>query len=218
MKRVKGAAPHFKLPLSLSHLRALRAQLNLALPEDALFFAVLTACFFGLLRIGNALASSSHPSPSVVLAGDLSFLPKGASLTIRSSKTIQFRERLHSVVLPYLPNHPLCPVTALKNFFSVAGTPPPSSPLFSCPSSPAPSAQDFRMRLSRLLAAVGQTPEDFSTHSLRRGGATWLLNAGAPLHLIKILGDWRSDCVLRYLRPDPADSLNLLSDLAHNSL
>ena len=207
-------------PLGLSpcHLCALRVQLNLALPEDALFFAVLTACFFGLLRIGNALTSTPASSSSVVLAGDLRFLPQGAVLKLRSSKTIQFRDRIHSVVLPHLPNHPLCPVTALRNLFSVAGTPPPTSPLFSCSSSSAPTAQAFRQRLSRLLAIIGQSPEDFSTHSLRRGGATWLLNAGALLHLIKILGDWRSDCVLKYLRPDPADSLNLLSNFTNNSL
>jgi hypothetical protein len=40
-----------------------------------------------------------------------------------------------------------------------------------------------------------------------------MLNAGIPLHLIKILGDWKSDCVLQYLRPSPSDRLTMLNQI-----
>ena len=36
-------------------------------------------------------------------------------------------------------------------------------------------------------------------HSLRRGGATLAFKANVPGELIKIQGDWASECYLRYL-------------------
>ena len=210
MKRIRGSSPHFKLPLTPAHLLAIRRLLNLSTPQDALFFAVICTCFFGLLRIGNVLHTHSPGVPKTVTLADLQFLPAGASLRISASKTIQFHDRLHTAVLPLFPNHPLCPVTALRHFLSLAGPKPHSSPLF-CLAGPSPlDAASFRRRLSSLLSTLRLSPAEFSTHSLRRGGATWLLSAGVPLHLIKILGDWKSDCVLQYLRPSPAQRLQCL--------
>ena len=40
----------------------------------------------------------------------------------------------------------------------------------------------------------------YGAHSLRIGGATALAYSGAPEHVIKALGRWRSDAYLRYLR------------------
>ena len=218
MKRSKGAAPSYKLPLTPSHLIKLRNKLNLNVAAEAMFFAIVTTCFFGLLRIGNALSSSSVTEKSVIKAKDLTFTKKGAVLTIRSSKTIQFSERIHSVVLPLLPLHPLCPVSALRNFINNAGLPPPNTPLFSIANQPAYTAQLFRKKLTSILSEVVDSPKDFSTHSLRRGGATWLLNAGAPIHLIKLLGDWKSDAVFKYLKPNLTDSQNAINTLATKSL
>ena len=218
MKRSKGASQNYKHPLTPSHLIALRNKLQLNMAADAMFFAIVTTCFFGLLRIGNALPSSSPAEKSVIKAKDLKFTQKGTVLTICSSKTIQFNERIHSVVLPMLPSHPLCPVSALRNFISIAGLPSPTQPLFSIANQPAYTAQLFRKRLTSLVANIVDSPKDFSTHSLRRGGATWLLNAGAPFHLIKLLGDWKSDAVLKYLRPNVDDSHNVINSLASKSL
>lgn len=39
----------------------------------------------------------------------------------------------------------------------------------------------------------------YTSHSLRRGGATALALAGVPLHDIQKIGDWRSLSVLLYL-------------------
>lgn len=44
-----------------------------------------------------------------------------------------------------------------------------------------------------------------TTHSLRAGGCTDLLEGGAPHELVKRLGRWRSECFLQYWRPDPAE-------------
>ena len=218
MRRAKGTAQSFKLPLSPDHLISIRNKLSLTSPLDAMFFAIVTTCFFGLLRIGNVLPTSATPGKSVIRVKDLIFHKNGAVITICSSKTIQFKERLHSAVLPLFSNHPLCPVTALKNFLAVAGLPPQDAPLFSMSNHSVLNAQAFRKRLALILASIGLPPCVYSTHSLRRGGATWLLNAGAPLHLIKVLGDWKSDTVLKYLKPNAKDSLATLNKYTNNTL
>lgn len=218
MRRAKGTAQSFKLPLSPTHLISFRDKLSLTSPFDAMIFAIITTCFFGLLRIGNVLPTSPTPGNSVIRTKDLIFNNFGAVITIRASKTIQYKERLHSAVLPLFPNHPLCPVAALKNFLTVAGLPPQDAPLFSMSNKTLINAQAFRKRLASLLASIGLSTGVYSTHSLRRGGATWLLNAGVPLHLIKVLGVWKSDAVLKYLKPNPKDSLAALNKYVNKTL
>ena len=71
-----------------------------------------------------------------------------------------------------------------------------------------PLTQDkVRKKLSQLLPDKRD-----GTHSLRRGGATWLLVSGVSLDMVKSLGDWKSDVVLKYITPSNAakfDSIQL---------
>ena len=39
----------------------------------------------------------------------------------------------------------------------------------------------------------------YSSHSLRRDGASWAIQCGIPSDIIKLMGDWKSDAYLRYL-------------------
>ncbi len=69
----------------------------------------------------------------------------------------------------------------------------------------------FRVRLQTTLQKIGLSARDYGTHSLRRGGATWLFLSGVPVPTIKLLGDWKSDCVEQYLRPDVSDRLKVVA-------
>jgi len=51
----------------------------------------------------------------------------------------------------------------------------------------------------------------FSAHSMRIGGATAALGAGASIDAIRAIGGWSSDAVMRYLRPASA-AMGGLSD------
>ena len=53
--------------------------------------------------------------------------------------------------------------------------------------------------MRQLIAAAGVDPSNYSMHSLRRGGASLAFKAKVPTDLIKVHGDWASDCYLRYL-------------------
>lgn len=63
---------------------------------------------------------------------------------------------------------------------------------------------DFTAWLQQVLPAVGVPRSIAATvtgHSLRRGGAQSLLDAGQPLRTIKAAGHWRSAAVFRYFTP-----------------
>ena len=54
-------------------------------------------------------------------------------------------------------------------------------------------------KLRDALNASGLPRKEYGTHSFRRGGASYAFQAGIPLELIKVLGDWKSNAVLLYL-------------------
>ena len=51
-----------------------------------------------------------------------------------------------------------------------------------------------------------------SSHSLRRSGATHMLMNSVPIETIRVLGDWRSGVVFRYLKPSADSKLSVLQD------
>ena len=62
-----------------------------------------------LVKSLRAFDSSQH-----FLCLDFTFYPWGGLVTISWSKTIQFHERVVLLPLPFIPDSPLCPVTAVK--------------------------------------------------------------------------------------------------------
>ena len=49
--------------------------------------------------------------------------------------------------------------------------------------------------LKAYLSRSGLPPEQYGSHSFRRGGATFALEAGVPLDSIAVMGDWKSDAM-----------------------
>ncbi len=181
MRRGKGNQQQYKLPITPHDLRRIHSQLHMQQPADSLLWAGILTCFFGLLRVSNV---SVHPgkSPKTLLWSQMSVTPNGVVLSVTASKTIQNQERCLPVTLPYIPGNPLCPTAALLQLLSYLGTGSPSaissSPIFSVISRTGRidlTPAYIRRRLQSLLANQGLTPSDYGTHSLRRGGATWLI-------------------------------------------
>ena len=96
----------------------------------------------------------------------------------------------------------MCPVNALKKL--LAGLPDePDLPLF--------SFYDVHVKLSSLkysifvkclkaaLQKAGVNPDQYSGHSLRRGGCSFAFSLGIPPLLIKLRGDWKSNAYERYV-------------------
>ena len=75
------------------------------------------------------------------------------------------------------------------------------TPLFRDPATNAPLSYDQIEKVTKeLMAAVGEDPSQFSTHSYRIGGATALFAAGANETVIRTMGRWSSDMHRLYVR------------------
>jgi len=57
----------------------------------------------------------------------------------------------------------------------------------------------YNSRIKSLISLTGRNPHCYSTHSFRRGGASFAFQCQVPGETIKLLGDWSSDAYLQYL-------------------
>ena len=195
-----------KLPITLEILAGIVTKLNLRLSLDRCFWAACLVAFFSFFRKSNLLIQSptSFDPTKHLCSTDAQFTPQGVVLTVRWSKVIQFRERQLLIPLPLIPNCVFCPSTALLASYlecSSANTPVPLF-RFCNGSDPLVLTQGiFTARLRECLDSLGYPSSKFSTHSFRRGGASFGLQCGLPTDLIKLQGDWNSNAYERYLQP-----------------
>ena len=206
IRRAAGETPSQKLPITPQLLLNIHSKLNLSNSIDASFWAICLCAFFGMFRKSHLLPTSSrnfNPSKQLIKS-DFIFFDRGMLLTIRWSKTIQFRERVVQIPLPRIPDSPLCPVKASTQAFRFTIRTPSSSQAFNWinhgnNNSITFTYSAFTTKLRRILSDLGLSPREYAGHSFRRGGASFAYKAGVPIELIKALGDWRSDAILLYL-------------------
>ena len=192
------------------------SHLDLTSPQDSAIWCLFTVAFFSFLRKSNLTAPSPRRfDPTRHLCrDDIKFTSQGVVLRIKWSKTLQHKDRLLFVPLPLIPGSPLCPVTAILQFFSLVPA-PASAPFFCVPrnGSLRPlTYTDFTSSIKSLISRIGLHPTEFSPHSFRRGGATFAFQAGVPERLIQRHGDWRSDAYRRYLAL-PLSQRTMVADL-----
>ena len=122
-------------------------------------------------------------------------------LVIQTSKTDQFSDHPHRIVLNLSPGSRLCPVFWLSEIARVF-KPLGPQPLFCLPSpeglTPILSTW-FNQRLKDLASCAGLDPSVISSHSLRHGGASFMLALGCDIIDIRARGSWASSAILRYL-------------------
>jgi len=202
VRRELGDSQTPKLPITPEILRSILKQLNLQAPSDALFWAATLTGFFAFLRKSNLFPPTSGFDPDKhLIRSDFAIIPNGMTVQIKWSKTIQCRQRVLQVVIPSIPGHPLCPVSAVLSAFSLSPN-LPGDPAFSFRVGPVLthiSYNKFLTRLRSCLEAAGLSPSAYAGHSLRRGGASWAFKCGAPGEFIKMQGDWKSEVYHRYL-------------------
>ena len=204
VKRDMGVAPQQKLAITPEILLKLYSVLKLSCPLDMVFWAACVVAFFGLFRKSNLLPVSASTWGHCLTNNDVTYHRsyKCVILQISHTKTIQLGQRRLQVPLPFLPNHPLCPVTALTAVLVQAPTQGSCLPLFTIntPQGAHILTQSiFQRRLASALTKIGLSPSAYSGHSFRRGGATWALQAGVPGEVIQMMGDWRSEAYKVYL-------------------
>ena len=206
IKRVLGTPPKPRLPISIDLLRGIRSRLNLNSSRHASFWAICLVSFFGLFRKSHLLPVSAHTfNPKQLFTrADFSLFSSYILINVRWSKTIQLGQRIITIPLVAIPSSPLCPVSAVKHAFSLSPSCPPEFQAFCWHDSSLFKASVFTYKsfmtcMRQCLTELGIKPDQYGSHSFRRGGATFALEAGVALDTISLLGDWKSDAMFLYL-------------------
>ena len=215
LRRKKGDSTSQKLPITADILYGILQLLNLDRPFDLVFWAACLVGFFSFFRKSNLfIPSPKQFDPSKHLCcSDVSFSTSGAVLAVRWSKTIQFRQRVLEVPLPHMPGSPFCPSSALLLVTRSLPNAQGPRPLFCYKASSGVrplTHSEFVQALKSHIDRLGIDSSLYSSHSMRRGGASFALHCGLPAELIKLQGDWASNAYEKYLYP----SLNLRKRVA----
>lgn len=206
IRRTFGVPPTPRLPLTPDILIRIRSRLNLNFSMHASFWAICLVAFFGLFRKSHLLPESGPKfSPARQFTrSDFCYSESGFTVTVRWSKTIQFGQRTVLIPLVGNPGSPLCPVQAVRRAFSFTQSASPNSQAFCWRDAATSSTHVFTYKafmhlMHTVLTELGIPASQYGTHSLRRGGATFALEAGVPLDVISVMGDWKSDSMYLYL-------------------
>lgn len=200
--RLLGNSVTASEPLSPEQLLQIYGTLNYASNEDLVFWTATVLAYRCLLRKSH-YTNSNH----MLQVGDVEFTTYGICIHMRSSKTIQYRERVNMIPVVSSPNSLLCPVRWLKIYIKRFGL--KSGPLFVNHVNVV-RPYTYRSYSNRLKLALNDAGIEgkFTCHSLRRGCDSYLSRLGLPLHDIKNYGDWKSLAVLFYLSDDLSTRLH----------
>ena len=206
--------PRRKAPLTPAILLQFYRHLNVCDSAHLAVWCALLVGFFSFFRTANLVPQSfdKFSSHHTLSRGSITFASSGALLTVTRTKTRQAGDTALVVPVPRIRGSPLCPTTALQLLLDSVAV-PTSFPLFTYTTASHQhdciTASSLNNSIKHLASLVSLDPQDYSGHSLRRGGATFAFQCGIPSELIKVQGDWRSDAYMLYLTLPLADRLVL---------
>ena len=193
------------MPVLVQLLRALQGSRHYCPADKAMLKAAMLLVFHGFLRCGEFMAPPvRRPELWWPRRQDMEVCASPPSLRyhLRRSKTDRDG---NGVVIHVDPSAPeLCPVISMAAYF--AGSPAsPADHLFVYDSGIPLRRASFVNDVRHLLAEAGTANlQLYAGHSFRIGAATSAVLCGIPEWTIRAMGRWKSDCVHRYIRTDPA--------------
>lgn len=202
MSRLKQHVPRKAAPVTVELLKDIRSLLDLSSQHGATFWCLFCFMFFLLGRKSQFICDGVIEVKKLLVRRDVVVKEDHLCVTFRWSKTLQFGGEVWTFPLVHVPNSLVCPVFAYVNMIKVVRA-PPDSVLFVIPGSkghlkPIHYVQ-FTKVFRTLVLETGRKAEEYSSHSFRRGGATYAFECGVPDHYIRMLGGWRSDCYKGYV-------------------
>ena len=170
--------------------------------EDCTYWALFLLAFFLLARKSNLVPDSVNKfdGNKQLTRGDMILNPDSLHVTLKWSKTNQVGNR---EVFPLLKNagNKLCPVAAYTKMVAAcpANTDSPAFIVKRFGKMVSVTYRQFQEKIKGCMMAIGQDASGYTSHSFRRGGATYAFQCGLSASFIKKLGDWKSDAYLEYI-------------------
>lgn len=165
--------------------------------ECRLFTSAFILAFHGMFRVGELTVDSKGNALHTVEIEDICVMNQVLKINIRSSKTDQMGKGTVLEISRVVPDRG-CPVANLQEYLKVR--PSIKGPLFCHFNGKALTRYQFSAILKKSLAVLGFIGANFKSHSFRIGRATMCAIEGIPDHEIKVLGRWKSDSYLKYIR------------------
>ncbi|KAE8913471.1 hypothetical protein PF003_g3141 [Phytophthora fragariae] len=197
-------------PLTPKLLRLIVQSLNLCTPHDQLLWGGLLLGYVFLLRRSEYLFIGRRHHDYILRLKDIRLLdaaqndtiPRHAvmvSIRLTGAKNNQYgeeEERFHF----RSGDAVLCPVKAARWIKKAATTLKTNEnhPALSMSAAKGVNSKDMANIVKSAARAAGLDPARFSTHSVRIGGATSLLNSGADRLVLKVMGRWLSNAFEAY--------------------
>lgn len=220
MKRF-GNPVQKKHPVTAKMLRRLYDGLDLTLPKYQMLWGSALLGYFFLLRRSEYLQLDGLYYPHALMLGDLNFYDVHEELCdgndavmvgilLRGAKNNQYGREERRFQFSS-GDDVLCPVMAVKWIRKAArhyGT-SPQSPATSMGPIKGLHVATVVQHLKSVARSMGLNPANYSSHSLRIGGATALLNSQCSPLVIKLLGRWISSCFESYPVLLPAGCVGL---------
>ena len=143
----------------------------------------------------------------------------GLVIRIKWTKTRQKGGKLALIPLPMINNSNLCPLKAWLEYSKEFKTyhKEGNNLLLTLDGSKEGilTASKCRKLLKQLLALTNLESWNYTPHSLRRGGAVFLFDAGTSIDDIKSHGLWTSNCVDIYLKENWPKSTRVVQCFAN---
>lgn len=154
--------------------------------------------YFGFLRVSEICGKEGPRGNQGLMLQNVSVAHSTLLVKLEESKTDTRRQGVN-ISFSATPG-PNCPLKLLADYLAVRPFTGGVGPLFIRQDGSPMTASWFRAGLKRECEAAGFVGA-VNSHSLRIGAATDAANKGVPSHRIKLLGRWKSDSFMRYLRP-----------------
>ena len=203
IRRVLGDPTPVRPSFTLSDILSMYRYVDLRSSSERGMWACLALSFRSLLRKSNLVPDTlNNPVGHYIRRGALSFTSWGLELTVSSSKTIQYGQRVFKVPITSAPGSPLCAASLVLAHCVEFPSDDLMSPVFMVRKKDTvvpltyPALLAF---LKKLLRSAGLEKERAGMHSMRRAGALYMYNLGLSIEDIRQAGDWASMAALLYL-------------------
>lgn len=196
MRRAHAITPHM--------LYSMAPHVDRQNPQEWAAWVAMLMGFFTFARRSNLVPRSAPAfNPLQQLQRSDVIVGQGQLFVIfKWTKTIQFNERALVIPVTALPTTPICPVEAYLHLINLVPA-APQDPAFGVLRKGhvrSISQGLLQEQIKTLIKKINLDPTNFSSHSLRRGGASWASRAGCGSTHIQAFGDWKSDCYLIYIQ------------------
>lgn len=170
---------------------------------DCTWWCCAVFMFFLMARKSNMmpLSQSSFDANCQLLRRDVCLLDNCLMVHLKWSKTNQYGARKLVLPLTRIDGSCLCPCLAFERMcklVKVSGG-SPAFIYFLNGKQVILVYSVFQNKLRSLILKLGLNASSFSSHSFRRGGASWAFRSGVASELIQMHGDWVSDAYKLYV-------------------